>query len=241
MAPKTVQQLFNLKPEEVNALTVLSGLEGYRGGRGEDMAAVAANVLARRLAGNWGGIDVRNIAKAPGQYEAVFDYSMQQLADPAFGAQKLGGQEEYNRIRNIINDPALVGEQFKRSKGAQSFKGVSAYGRKQPNDYMPVPGKSNYYHDPLETKLFNKGLGIFGSVGMDTGQTQDRPQVTTAAAAAPSVYGPTLEEAMNIRLMQQAMQSAPQPKNAGQRFAEFLGSMSKNLGVITNPLSTPGY
>ena len=32
MPPKTVQQLFNLKPEEVNALTVLSGLEGYRGG-----------------------------------------------------------------------------------------------------------------------------------------------------------------------------------------------------------------
>jgi hypothetical protein len=55
------------------------------------------------------------------------------------------------------------------------------------------------------------------------------------------VYGPTLEEAMGIKLMQQAMQSAPQPKNAGQRFAEFLGGMSKNLGVITNPLSTPGY
>ena len=49
LPPKTVQQLFNLKPEEVNALTVLSGLEGYRGGRGEDAAAVAANVLARLL------------------------------------------------------------------------------------------------------------------------------------------------------------------------------------------------
>jgi hypothetical protein len=63
------------------------------------------------------------------------------------------------------------------------------------------------------------------------------PQI---AGSAP-VYGPTLEEAMGIKLMQQAMQSAPQPKNAGQRFAEFLGGMSKNLGVITNPLSTPGY
>jgi len=237
MAPKTVQQLFNLKPEEVNALAVLSGLEGYRGGRGEDVAAVAANVLARRLAGNWGGIDVRNIAKSPGQYEAVFDYSMQQLADPAFGAQKLGGQAEYDRVRNIINDPSLVGEQFKRSKGAQSFKGVSAYERRQPNDYMPIPGKSNYYHDPLETTLFNKGLGIFGSAGMNAGQPQKKPQL----AGSSPVYGPTLEEAMGIKLMQQAMQSAPPPKNAAQQFADFLGVFGKNLGALTNPLSTPGY
>jgi hypothetical protein len=240
MPPKTVQQLFNLKPEEVNALTVLSGLEGYRGGRGEDVAAVAANVLARRLAGNWGGIDVRNIAKSPGQYEAVFDYSMQQLADPVFGAQKLGGEAEYNRIRNIINDPLLVGEQFKRSKGAQSFKGVAAYGRKQPNDYMPIPGKSNYYHDPLAPTLFNKGLGIFNASNTaDTNTNTDTNK--TQLAGAPSVYGPTVEEAMGIGLMKQLMQSAPQPKNPAQRFAEFLGGIGNNLGVITNPLSTPGY
>ena len=243
MAPKTVQQLFNLKPEEVNALAVLSGLEGYRGGRGEDVAAVAANVLARRLAGNWGGVDVRNIAKSPGQYEAVFDYSMQQLADPVFGAQKLGGEAEYNRIRNIVNDPSLVGEQFKRSKGAQSFKGVSAYGRKQPQDYMPIPGKSNYYHDPLESTLFNKGLGIFGSPGTpsvsptSTSRSQESPQLAGTSAA----YGPTLEESMGIKLMQQAMQGVPQPKNPAQRFIDFMSGVGNNLGVITNPLSTPGY
>lgn len=162
MAPRTVQELFNLKPEELNALTVLSGLEGYRGGRGEDVAAVAANVLARRLSGNWGGIDIRNIVKSPGQYEAVFDYSMQQLADPKFGAQKLGGEEEFNRIRNIINDPAIVGEQFTRSKGAQSFRGVSAYGNKKPTDYMPVPGKSNFYFNPLQQEQYKKGVSLFG-------------------------------------------------------------------------------
>ena len=163
MPPKTVQQLFNLKPEEVNALTVLAGLEGYRGGRGEDVAAVAANVLSRRLAGNWGGIDIRNIAKSPGQYEAVFDYSMQQLADPAFGAQKLGGEAEYNRIRNIVNDPVEVGKQYELMKGSQSFRGPKN-GRMQQGDYMPVPGKSNYYFDPLSSALYNKGLGIFGAV-----------------------------------------------------------------------------
>jgi hypothetical protein len=243
MAPKTVQQLFNLKPEEVNALAVLSGLEGYRGGRGEDVAAVAANVLARRIAGNWGGIDVRNIAKSPGQYEAVFDYSMQQLADPAFGAQKLGGEAEYNRIRNIVNDPSLVGEQFKRSKGAQSFKGVSAYGRRQPQDYMPIPGKSNYYHDPLESTLFNRGLGIFNSPGTPrvTPTSTNRPQPPPQLANASGSYGPTPEESMRIKLMQKAMQGVSQPENPAQKFINFISGIGNNLGVTTNPLSTPGY
>jgi len=163
MAPKTVQQLFGLKPEELNALTVLSGLEGYRGGQGQDVAAVAANVLSRRLQGGWGGIDIRNIAKSPGQYEAVFDYSMQQLADPGFGAKVLGGEAEFNRLRNIVNNPTLVGEQFKKSKGAQSFRGVAAYGNKKPSDYTPVPGKSNFYFNPLDQNLYQKGINIFGS------------------------------------------------------------------------------
>lgn len=239
MPPKTVQQLFNLKPEEVNALTVLAGLEGYRGGRGEDVAAVAANVLSRRLAGNWGGIDIRNIAKSPGQYEAVFDYSMQQLADPAFGAQKLGGEAEYNRIRNIVNDPVQVRKQYELMKGSQSFRGVSAYGRKKQGDYMPVPGKSNYYFDPLNPTLFNKGLSIFGAANETnaTNPSTSQPQSTSVATS----YGPTVEEAMGIKLMQQAMQGAPQPKNPAQRFADFLGGIGNNLGVINNPLSTPGY
>lgn len=162
MAPKTVQQLFGLKPEEVNALTVLSGLEGYRGGsNAPDVAAVAANVLARRLKGNWGGIDVRNIAKAPGQYVAVDQYSMQQLADPAFGARVLGGEAEFNRLRNIVNNPQLVGEQFKKSRGAQSFRGTAAYGNRKPGDYMPVPGQSNFYFNPLDQQLYQRGVSLF--------------------------------------------------------------------------------
>jgi hypothetical protein len=76
---------------------------------------------------------------------------------------------------------------------------------------------------------------------LDVAGQPSAPAPAPQLASSAPVYGPTPEEAMNIRLMQQAMQSAPQPKNAGQRFAEFLGSMSKNLGVITNPLSTPGY
>jgi hypothetical protein len=164
MAPKTVQEAFNLKPEELNALAVLSGLEGYRGAEGRDVATVAANVLARRLKGNWGGIDIRNIAKSPGQYQAVFDYSMQQLADPAFGAKVLGGKSEFERVRNIVNNPSLVGKEFERSKGAQSFRGVAAYGSKKPEDYVPVPGKSNFYFNPLDQDTYKKGVGMFGAL-----------------------------------------------------------------------------
>lgn len=177
MAPRTVQQIFGLKPEEVNALTVLSGLEGFRGGaQSPDVAAVAANVLSRRLQGGWGGRDIRNIAKSPGQYEAVFDYNMQQLADPAFGARVLGGQEEFNRLRNIVNDPSLVGEQFRRSKGAQSFRGVSLYKNKKPGDYTPVPGKSNFYFNPLDAATYKKGLGLFGDTSQATLASQPASQ-----------------------------------------------------------------
>lgn len=183
MAPrKTVQDIFGLKPEEVNALAVLSGLEGFRGGANSpDVAAVAANVLSRRLSGQWGGKDIRNIAKAPGQYVAVDNYTMSQLADPSFGARVLGSEAEFNRLRNIVNNPELVGQQFKQSKGAQSFRGVSAYGNKKPEDYMPVPGKSNFYFNGLKGDLYNKGVGLFNQ-----GSVSDSLSAAPVAAAAVS-------------------------------------------------------
>jgi len=164
MAPKTVQQLFGLKPEEVNALTVLSGLEGYRGGKGEDVAAVAANVLSRRLHGGYGGRDIRNVATAPGQYEAIYgrNISMNQLADPAFGARILGGQDEFNRLRDIVNNPTMVGQQFQNSRGALSFRGVAGYENKRPGDYSPIPGKSNFYFDS-DPNVLKRGRSIFDS------------------------------------------------------------------------------
>jgi hypothetical protein len=202
MAPKTVQQLFGLKPEELNTLTVLSGLEGYRGGQGQDVAAVAANVLARRLQGGWGGIDIRNLAKSPGQYEAVFDYSMQQLADPSFGAKALGGQAEFERLRNIVNDPSLVGEQFRKSKGAQSFRGVAAYSNRKAGDYTPIPGQSNFYFNPLDKTLYQKGVNIFGSPAPAT------PVPTTTAQRkqkAESLLG-SVKENIVEQLLRNALQ-----------------------------------
>jgi murein DD-endopeptidase MepM/ murein hydrolase activator NlpD len=184
VAPKTVQQLFNLKPEELTAAAVVSGLEGYRGGKGEDVAAVMANLLSRRLSGKWGGIDIRNIAKSPGQYEAVFKYSMDQLADPNFAARVLGGQSELQRVKNIINNPALVGEQFQKSKGAQSFRGVLAYDRKKPTDYAPIPGRSNFYFNPLDPESLQKGVSLLGGAGagQPSGRFANAPAPTAAGA-----------------------------------------------------------
>jgi len=184
MAPrKTIQDIFGLKPEEVNALTVLSGLEGFRGGpNSPDVAAVAANVISRRLSGKWGGIDIRNIAKAPGQYVAVDDYNMAQLSDPAFGAKVLGSESEFNRLRNIVNNPDLVGQQFNKSKGAQSFRGVSAYGNKKPGDYMPVPGKSNFYFNGLSGDLYDKGVDL---LRQGSGSGSSLPSVVTQVVQKP--------------------------------------------------------
>ena len=191
MAPrKTVQDIFGLKPEEVNALAVLSGLEGFRGGANSpDVAAVAASVLSRRLSGQWGGNDIRNIAKAPGQYVAVDNYTMSQLADPAFGAKVLGSETEFNRLRNIVNNPDLVGQQFNQSKGAQSFRGVSAYGNKKPEDYMPVPGKSNFYFNGLKGDLYSKGVGLFKQ-GTTSGP------VSAAPAKQSDSFGQLLKQSM---------------------------------------------
>lgn len=223
MAPKTVQELYNLKPEELNALAVLSGLEGYRGDGGKDVAAVAANVLARRLAGNWGGIDIRNIAKSPGQYEAVFDYSMQQLADPAFGAQKLGGEAAFNRIRDIVNNPLLVGEQFKRSKGAQSFRGVSAYGNKKETDYMPVPGKSNYYFDPLQQEKYQKGVKLFDQAGTINPAASQETQTTSQKP------GDSFESLMSRLLVGNLplLQTRPTPMANFQNFLNRFGGFAR--------------
>jgi hypothetical protein len=144
MEPFTVQQRFGLKPEELNALSVLSGLEGYRGPKSTDPAAVTASTLQRRLSGKWGGKDIRNIATAPGQFAAILDrgITMQQLGDPAFGAKILGGKSEFDRIQSMINNPEIVRSHM--GKVGESFRSLSA--GPKPGDYIPVPGLSNFYY-----------------------------------------------------------------------------------------------
>ncbi len=90
---------------------------------------------------------------------------------------------------------------------------------------------------------FRKGGDLYANAQRVLGDPLDVGGQPSAAAPAPQlagsapVYGPTVEEAMGLQLMQQAMQGAPPPPNPAQKFANFLST----LGGIINPLTTPGY
>jgi hypothetical protein len=202
MAPKTTAELFGLTPQERNALAILSGLEGYRGSGGKDVAAVAANVLARRLHGGYGGPNILKLATAPGQYEAIFKpgYSIQQLGDPAFGA-KLFGQNEFQTLLSTVDNPTLVRQQFEAGKAPLSFRGTSAYNSRRRSDYMPVPGKSNFYFDSDPTVL-KKGLSIFNRLNpTETTQvpTGTRQKVSQAIPVIPyDANDPTTQTTQNV-------------------------------------------
>jgi hypothetical protein len=90
---------------------------------------------------------------------------------------------------------------------------------------------------------FRKGGDLYANAQRVLGDPLDVGGQPSVAAPAPQVagsapvYGPTVEEAMGLQLMQQAMQGAPPPPNPAQKFANFLST----LGGIINPLTTPGY
>lgn len=213
MAPSTVQQRFGLKPEELNALTILSGLEGFRGQGSMDPAAVAASTLQRRLSGKWGGRDIRNIATSPGQFAAILDrgINMQQLGDPAFGAKILGGQSEFERLRNMVNDPTLVGQQM--GKVGESFRALSQ--GPKPSDYIPVPGKSNFYFNQ-NPAIAKRGLQLLN---------EPQPAVAQAAPTAPPAVQPSV-----LDIIGSAMET---PKTLAQQLLE------KTKESILNTLFVP--
>jgi hypothetical protein len=227
MAPFTVQQRFGLKPEELNALTVLSGLEGYRGPNSFDPAAVAASTLQRRLSGKWGGHDIRNIATAPGQFASVLDrgIDMQQLGDPAYGAKLLGGQSEFNRIQSMINDPSVVAGQM--GKVGESFRALSE-GPKA-SDYIPVPGKSNFYFN-RNPAIAKQGLGLLQ--GASAGQLPGAPP-------PPPGVGATLSSVLGQNITQQA----EQPQSIAQQLVNQVKStVLQNMfpqGVFASIMAPP--
>lgn len=179
MAPLTVQQRFGLKPEELNALTIGAGLEGYRGPNSQDPAAVAASILQRRLSGKWGGKDIRNILTAPGQFASILDrgITMQQLGDPSFAAKMLGGQSEYSRIQSMINSPEALRPQM--AKVGESFRALSE--GPKPGDYIPVPGKSNFYFN-RNPDIAKQGLQLLDGASVGAPQPSAPPGVLSTLA-----------------------------------------------------------
>jgi len=217
MAPFTVQQRFGLKPEELNALTVLSGLEGYRGPGSTDPAAVTASTLQRRLSGKWGGKDIRNIATAPGQFAAILDrgINMQQLGDPAFGAKILGGKSEFDRIQAMINNPDIVRSHM--GKVGESFRALSAGPKK--GDYIPVPGRSNFYfnQDPAIAKRGNQLL---------EGAPSAPPLPPTTTASKPVEKGNGLGASILNLIKNTGLGTMFRPQSALPGYDEILGITS---------------
>lgn len=86
-----------LSEQDLNALTFTALTESgpTRSGKLE----VAANLINRSASA--GGVPIVKIAKAPGQYEGVFNYKPSQLVSAAEGRRIFG--TEYDQVRNLLS------------------------------------------------------------------------------------------------------------------------------------------
>ena len=162
----STSQLFNLTPQErIAGINTVYG-EAYQGHGGKDIAAVTANLLARRLAQYGGHRNLVDIVKQPGQYAANFHLNREQVTNP-----NLLSEADYKRVAAVFDNPAMIKDAYQKSGGALSFRGVSAYGNRKQGDYVPVEGKSNFYFDPLDQATYQKGLETFASVPESSNNT----------------------------------------------------------------------
>jgi hypothetical protein len=158
----TVSQLFGLTPAETNAYYNTIAGEAFQGGRGGDIAGVAQNLIARRLAGNWGGTNMVSIAKSPSQYVANDPFTVEEISQR--NIRRLS-PEAFQRLVSIAEDPSRVGAAFKQSQGSQSFRGQELLKNRKPGDvraggdvmYEP---EGNFFFNPLRQDLYEKGMQV---------------------------------------------------------------------------------
>jgi hypothetical protein len=162
----STSQLFNLTPQErIAGINTVYG-EAYQGHGGKDIAAVTANLLARRLAQYGGHRNLVDIVKQPGQYAANFHLNREQVTNP-----NLLSEADYKRVAAVFDNPAMIKDAYQKSGGALSFRGVDRYDKRKPGDYVPVEGKSNFYFDRLDQATYQKGLETFASVPESSNNT----------------------------------------------------------------------
>lgn len=119
----------------------------------------------------------------------------------------------------------------------ESLTGKDSFGTSPAGMLSRFKKGGDYYTNAQ--RVLGDPLVVSGQPSTAAPQSAGAP--TPQLAGTSAAYGPTLEESMGIKLMQQAMQGVSQPKNPAQRFIDFMSGVGNNLGVITNPLSTPGY
>ena len=154
---QTVSQRLGFTPAQRAAyLNTIAG-EAFLGGSGRDIAGVASNLIARQLSPSFSN-DMMGVVTAPGQYEANFHYSPEQLA-----RENLRGlsKRDYDRIVSIAENPTLVGGAFKTTGGATSFRGQAALKNKLPGDIM-FEDQGNFYFDPVSKEIQAKGAALLG-------------------------------------------------------------------------------
>ena len=180
----TTTQLFNLTPaERAAAINTISG-EAYQGAGGADIAAVAANLLSRRLAKYGGNANLVDIVTAPNQYEANFNLTRDQIINP-----NLISKKDQERIGAIFDNPALIKDAYQKTGGALSFRGTANYKYRRGDEYTPVEGKSNFYFDPLNPETYQKGLNVFSGVEAVGPATEQAVQPGTATNNTQSNLG----------------------------------------------------
>ncbi len=155
---ESIVDQFGLTDQERFALENTIAKEAFQGGEGKDISAVSANILARSLSGKWGGKNIVDIVTAPGQYTANFPFSRSDIIKENLHNLSASDLE---RIRKYGFDSSLVGEAFKKSKGAQQFRGQTQLKYKHPEDYMPEE-RGNFFFDDLPTNSYEQGLKRFG-------------------------------------------------------------------------------
>ena len=185
---RTTSELFGLTPDERTALINTVAGEAYQGGGGKDIAAVTANLLSRRLANYDGMSNIVDLVMAPGQYAANDFYNRDQIMSPG-----LISARDRDRIARVVDNPAMVMNEYILGGGPVSFRGTSLYKNRRGDEYTPIEGSSNFYFDPLKQQnptAYQRGLDMFKGVTPIDAQVSQVPTQTAADSTNLGDTGP---------------------------------------------------
>lgn len=213
---QTVSQRLGFTPAQRAAyLNTIAG-EAFLGGEGRDIAGVASNLIARQLSPSFSN-DMMGVVTAPGQYEANFSYSPEELT-----RENLRGlsKRDYDRLVSIAEDPNLVGSAFQKTGGATSFRGQALLKNKRPEDVM-FEDRGNFYFDPVSKEVQAKGAALLGG---------DPDTIATYQAG---IQDPTLQ-INNYYSVEQPKKETKKKKNPFEQL--MLGQLLRGI----NPTGTTG-
>jgi hypothetical protein len=160
----TTSQLLGLSNAERNAAINTIAGEAFQGGDGKDIAAVAANLISRRFSPKYGG-NIVDIVRAPGQYAANFQDAEGRVTTPVeqITGRGLISDKNFDRIATIFDNASMVRNAIVQGNAPLQFRGTQLYKNMKPTDYVPVPGKSNFYFDPASDETRDNILSKLGS------------------------------------------------------------------------------